>query len=319
MFVVLQIDNAFPFLGAETKERPPKYPTLEKILKFIFLYYYPLYFLLGSIAKAKTQINGEHPRSNEDLLGDLMAPDTNLASNGIDSLNLLDLPAQTQSTNMNNLAPSINTGKESSNIFDLLGTLDIGGGVGGIPSTNNSNNSIATNNVNNLMDGLSSPSNAIPSKSHLPTNLTDLVQTTSLTNNALDTLPGIFSSMPTAEALGNIAPKTVYEKNGVKIVFSFVKPGETGQITINLTATSDATTSISDFVIQAAVPKSMQLQLEPPSGSTLPPVINQVLKINNPNKATLKMKLKVSFVIPGAGPIEEQLQLNTLPPELNTW
>ena len=264
-------------------------------------------------------MNGEHPRSNEDLLGDLMAPDTNLASNGIDSLNLLDLPAQTQSTNINNLAPSINTGKESSNIFDLLGTLDIGGGDGGIPSTNNSNNSIATNNVNNLLDGLSSPSNALPSNSHLPTNLNDPVQTTSLTNNALDTLPGIFSSMPTSEALGNIVPQTVYEKNGVKIVFNFVKPGETGQITINLTATSDATTSISDFVIQAAVPKSMQLQLEPPSGSTLPPVINQVLKINNPNKATLKMKLKVSFVIPGTGTIEEQLQLHTFPPEINTW
>ena len=267
--------------------------------------------------KPKTQINGEHPRSNEDLLGDLMAPDSNVASNGIDSLNLLDLP--TQSTNMSNLAPSINSGKESSNIFDLLGTLDIGGDVGGTP-TNNTNTSTATNNVNNLLDGLSSPTSVMPSNNLNVTSLNDPVQPTPiLSNNSLDTLPGIFGTMPVAETSENIPALTVYEKNGVKIIFGFVKPGGTGQITINLTATSDATTTVSDFVIQAAVPKSMQLQLEPPSGSILPPVINQVLKINNPNKAVLKMKLKVSFTSQGAGIIEEQLQLHNFPAELNNW
>ena len=149
-----------------------------------------------------------------------MSPDTNLAANGIDSLNLLDLPAQTQSTDINNLAPSLNSGKEPSNIFDLLGTLDIGGGAPAELPNNNSNNSITTNNINNLMDGLSSPSNAMSSNSHMSNPVHSMIQT----NTTLESMPGIFNSVPTAESSGNIPPKTVFEKNGVKIVFSFVRP-----------------------------------------------------------------------------------------------
>ena len=264
--------------------------------------------------KATTQINGEHPRSNEDLLGDLMAPDSNIASNGLDSMNLLDIPAQ--SGNINNLAPAINTGKESSNIFDLLGTLDMGGGMGEVPMSNNSNTSTVANNVNNLLDGLSSPTSVIPTNNMNLTALNDPVQAnTSLENNALD----IFGTVASSGTPTNIPSLSVYEKNGVSILFNFVKSSETGQITINLTASNDATTSVSEFAIQAAVPKSMQLDLEPPSGSNLPPVISQVLKIRNPNKAVLKMKLKVSFVSSQNGTIEEQLQIQNFPAELNVW
>lgn len=268
--------------------------------------------------KATTQMNGEHPRSNEDLLGDLMAPDSNSASNGLNNMNLLDIPSQ--SSNMNNLAPSINSGKESSNIFDLLGTLDIGGGMGEVPMSNHSNTSTAANNVNNLLDGLSSPTPVMPANNMNITSINDPVLTTpNLENSGLESIPGILGPSASTGTSKNIPPLAVYEKNGVSIVFNFAKPSEAGLITINLTASSDATTSVSDFVIQAAVPKSMQLQLEPPSGSVLPPVINQVLKINNPNKAALKMKLKVSFVCPQKGTIEEQLQLQNFPSELNVW
>ena len=279
---------------------------------------YKLFYYIGSLPKPTTQINGEHPRSNEDLLGDLMATDSNLASNGLDNMNLLDIPAQ--SSNINNLAPSINSGKESSNIFDLLGTLDMGGGMGEVPVSNNSNTSTVANNVNNLLDGLSSPTPVMPANKMNITALNDpVLSTPNLENSALESLPGILGSSASTGTSKNIPPLAVYEKNGVSIVFNFVKPSDTGLITINLTASSDATTSVSDFVIQAAVPKSMQLQLEPPSGSVLPPVINQVLKINNPNKAVLKMKLKVSFVCPQSGTIEEQLQLQNFPSDLNAW
>ena len=278
-----------------------------------FYYYHPIFFL-GSLPKATTQINGEHPRSNEDLLGDLMAPDSNIASNGLDSMNLLDIPAQ--SGNINDLAPAINTGKESSNIFDLLGTLDMGGGMGEVPMSNNSNTSTVANNVNNLLDGLSSPTSVIPTNNMNLTALNDPVQANpSLENNALD----IFGTVASSGTPTNIPSLSVYEKNGVSILFNFVKSSETGQITINLTASNDATTSVSEFAIQAAVPKSMQLDLEPPSGSNLPPVISQVLKIRNPNKAVLKMKLKVSFVSSQNGTIEEQLQIQNFPAELNVW
>jgi len=252
----------------------------------------------GLLPKDTTQMNGELPRSNVDLLGD---PEL--------------LPAL--SGNIDNLAPSINTGKESTdNIFDLLGTLNIGGDMGKVSMSNNSNTSIEANNVNNLLDGLSSPTSVMPSNNMNLTALNDPVQANSnFENSALD----IFGTPALTGSPNSIPSLSVYEKNGVSIVFNFERPSETGLITVNLTASNDATTSVSDFVIQAAVPKSMQLQLEPPSGSIMPPVINQVLKINNPNKAMMKMKLKVSFVSSKSGTIDEQLQLQNFPAELNVW
>merc|ERR550539_794006 len=224
----------------------------------------------GLLSQPPTQANGEHPRSNEDLLGDLIATDSPITSNGIDSLNLLDIP--TQSSNINNLAPTINSGKESANILDLLGTLDLGGNNSGM----------------------------------IPTNISN---TTTATNNSLNALPGMFGTMPNKVDINNIPSLTVYNEKGVKIVFSFAKPGGVGNIDINSTATCDHSIAITEFGIQAAVPKSMQLQLEPPSGTNLPPVITQVLKIKNPNNVTLKMKLKLSFLSGNDEKIEEQIQL----------
>ena len=45
------------------------------------------------------------------------------------------------------------------------------------------------------------------------------------------------------------------------------------------------------FCIQAAVPKSMQLQLDPPSSSTIPSggSVTQQMIVNNPNNAPLRL------------------------------
>ena len=273
---------------------------------------------IGLLSQPPTQANGEHPRSNEDLLGDLITTDSPITSNGIDSLNLLDIP--TQSSNINNLAPTINSGKESSNILDLLGTLDLGGNTSGIIPTNISNTPNASNNINDLLDDLSSPSMIPQTNSNVLEKLNNPAQSLSnATNNSLNALPGMFSTMPNKVDINNIPSLTVYNEKGVKIVFNFTKPGGVGNIDINSTATCDPSIPITEFGIQAAVPKSMQLQLEPPSGTNLPPAITQVLKIKNPNNVTLKMKLKLSFLIANDEKIEEQIQLQNFPSELNVW
>jgi len=272
----------------------------------------------GLLSQPPTQANGEHPRSNEDLLGDLIATDSPITSNGIDSLNLLDIP--TQSSNINNLAPTINSGKESSNILDLLGTLDLGGNNSGMIPTNISSTTNASNSINDLLDGLSSPTSMIPpTNSNMLDKLNNPVESLSnATNNSLNALPGMFSTMPNKVDINNIPSLTVYNEKGVKIVFSFAKPGGVGNIDINSTATCDPSMAITEFGIQAAVPKSMQLQLEPPSGTNLPPAIT-LLKIKNPNNVTLKMKLKLSFLSGNDEKIEEQIQLQNFPSELNVW
>ena len=238
------------------------------------------------------------------MLGDLIATDSNIASNGVDSLNLLDLP--TQPTNLNNLAPTVNSGK-SSNIFDLLGTLDLGG-----------ENVSTANNINNLLDGLSSQSSVMPSNnSNLTTTFNDAVHTSpTLANIALDSKTGIFGSMPSAEGSDTIPSLTAYEKNGVKIVFDFVKREEKGQTTINLTASCHST-SITDFQVQVAVPKSMRIILEPASGDKMPPVIHQVLRLENSTNAVLKMRLKVQFKSAVGDVIDDLVPLTQFPSELN--
>lgn len=76
--------------------------------------------------------------------------------------------------------------------------------------------------------------------------------------------------------------------------------------------------TLTDFVLQAAVPKSMQLELEKPTSTTISNgggSVSQVLKINNPSKAALKMKLKLNYAKNGTD-IQDQMEVNNFPPAL---
>ena len=80
----------------------------------------------------------------------------------------------------------------------------------------------------------------------------------------------------------------------------------------------DMSTPASEFSLQAAVPKSMKLDLSPPSGTTLAAnggAITQMLEVKNPNKAVLKMRLKVSFSRGGL-PVQDQAEVSNFPPAL---
>lgn len=60
-----------------------------------------------------------------------------------------------------------------------------------------------------------------------------------------------------------------YNKNGLSINFDFVRSPGSPDVTITVTATNSGSSEITDFVFQAAVPKAFQLNLQPPSGSTI--------------------------------------------------
>ena len=66
--------------------------------------------------------------------------------------------------------------------------------------------------------------------------------------------------------------------------------------------------------MQAAVPKTMALALAPPSSAMIPAggSVTQQLEVSNPNKAALKMKLKLGFVAGGI-PISDQGEVATFP------
>jgi len=87
-------------------------------------------------------------------------------------------------------------------------------------------------------------------------------------------------------------------------------------VIIRLNATNHSPLHIlTDFILQAAVPKSMQLELEPPTSTSIAPgggTTSQVLKVNNPSKASLKMRLKLNFARNGVT-VQDQMEVNNFP------
>ncbi|XP_069490046.1 AP-1 complex subunit gamma-like 2 isoform X2 [Ambystoma mexicanum] len=97
-----------------------------------------------------------------------------------------------------------------------------------------------------------------------------------------------------------IPPLTVFNKNGLQITFTFERPDTTPALLVITTTISNSTAAeVSDFVFQAAVPKNLQLQLQAPSGNVVPAsnggVVTQLIRILNPQKVPLKMRLRLTY------------------------
>nr|CAD7440309.1 unnamed protein product [Timema bartmani] len=116
----------------------------------------------------------------------------------------------------------------------------------------------------------------------------------------------------------NTLPRiTAYEKNGLKITFSLERQQDNSSTTIiTMSAVNDSLGPISEFLFQAAVPKTFQLQMLSPSGTVLSPagLVTQVLKITNPNKAPLRMRIRVSYSVDGLT-VQDQAEVNNFPAE----
>lgn len=108
---------------------------------------------------------------------------------------------------------------------------------------------------------------------------------------------------------------TVFEKNGVTLTLSCEKQSETS-LTVTLTASNSTDSDISSFTLQAAVPKSVQLNMKAPSGDFLPSrgvaKLTQMIILNNPNKVNLKMRIRVCYTSQGVA-FQETVQVDSLP------
>uniref|UniRef100_A0A8C7WDD3 AP-1 complex subunit gamma n=1 Tax=Oncorhynchus mykiss TaxID=8022 RepID=A0A8C7WDD3_ONCMY len=106
----------------------------------------------------------------------------------------------------------------------------------------------------------------------------------------LDVTPGETRSLPPSVI--------VYEKNGVTLKLQTDRQTDTG-MTITLTATNSTDREITSLTLQAAVPKSVQLQMKAPSGDVIPAhglgQVTQTVLLNNPNKVSLKMRVRVCY------------------------
>ncbi|XP_047021372.1 AP-1 complex subunit gamma-1 isoform X3 [Helicoverpa zea] len=178
--------------------------------------------------------------------------------------------------------PASNNNTSSNDILDLLSGLDL---------TPSAPVSVVNNNT------MSAPTPAPPAASLL--------------------LDGLFAAPAHVPATNvqDLPTVTALERNGLRIVFGVQRGADA--VTLTMRATSSGSSTLTDFLFQAAVPRTFQLDMMSPSGTVLPPQgeITQVLKIANPSRSALRLRIRVSYNVDGV-PVLEQAEVNSFPADL---
>ncbi|KMZ65480.1 AP-1 complex subunit gamma-2 [Zostera marina] len=205
-------------------------------------------------------------------------------------------------------------------LHDLLGVgLDV-------PSTS------APANTDILMDLLSIgepsiqknlPSSTLSSQSILPNHVKARTQeSTSNSMHVVDLLDGLSSSPISVEKNHDYPSITAFQSNSLKIEFGFSKQPENPQSTVIIaTFTNLSSDAYTDFLFQAAVPKFIQLNLEPGSNNILPSngigTITQRLTVKNSQLGLkpLAMRLRIAYKVNNEDKLE-QGQVSNFPPGL---
>ncbi|CAN6550688.1 unnamed protein product [Malus baccata var. baccata] len=139
----------------------------------------------------------------------------------------------------------------------------------------------------------------------------------------IDLLDGFAASTPKHENNGTAYPSVVaFESSNLRMVFNFSKqPGNPQTTVIEATFTNLSANVYTDFIFQAAVPKFLQLHLEPASSNTLPASgdgsVTQTLRVTNSQhgKKSLVMRIRIAYKMNNKDVLEEG-QISKFPPGL---
>jgi len=237
--------------------------------------------------------------------------DTNEVNGGDTLLDEMNLFSASNST--------VTEPKESASLLNLLGGMDNFDGISS-PPVSKVNSAPSTNmDLLDLLGGLDLTASPMPATNVVNNNLTNL-----LSNSPLHSIPPTNSFLMDG-LLGSpsiTSPKfqsiVAYDKNGLRVDFSFDRSLDNPNLMMTtLTATSSYGATLSDFLFQAAVPKTFQLQIMPASGTLISGTcpVTQVMRITNPTKAALKMRIKISFSRDGSV-VQDQGEVNNFSPAL---
>ncbi|KAK5926491.1 hypothetical protein CgunFtcFv8_022058 [Champsocephalus gunnari] len=121
-----------------------------------------------------------------------------------------------------------------------------------------------------------------------------------------------------------ICPVTAYDKSGVRVLLHFATDSPAGRPDVLVMVASMLNTAplpVRNIALQAAVPKTMKVRLQSPSGTELasfnpilpPAAITQVMLLANPLKEKVRMRYKLTFTL-GEQPHSEVGEVNEFPP-----
>ncbi|XP_073000592.1 AP-1 complex subunit gamma-2-like [Typha latifolia] len=148
-------------------------------------------------------------------------------------------------------------------------------------------------------------------------------KSTPVTSLVVDLLDGFPSNTTPSKEENLVYPSiTAFQSSTLKITFNFTKQPEKPQVTlIHATFTNLSSSIYTDFVFQAAVPKFVQLHLDPASSSTLPAggngTIAQTLSVTNTQygQKSLAMRIRIAYKVNNEDKLE-QGQITNFPPGL---
>uniref|UniRef100_A0A669CEZ1 AP-1 complex subunit gamma n=1 Tax=Oreochromis niloticus TaxID=8128 RepID=A0A669CEZ1_ORENI len=117
----------------------------------------------------------------------------------------------------------------------------------------------------------------------------------------------------------DVIPSLDYCLNGLKIDFTFERANPNPNIAvITIHASNSTEADMTDFVFQAAVPKTFQLQLLSPSSNVVPALnqgtVTQVIRVLNPQKQQLRMRIKLTYTHKGSA-VQDLAEVNNFPPQ----
>ncbi|XP_034043734.1 ADP-ribosylation factor-binding protein GGA3a isoform X2 [Thalassophryne amazonica] len=136
-------------------------------------------------------------------------------------------------------------------------------------------------------------------------------------------LTNVFVPLSTIKP-SELCPVTAYDKNGVRVLLHFATDSPPGRPDVLVMVASMLNTSplpVRNLTLQAAVPKTMKVRLQSPSGTELAPfnpvlppaAVTQVILLANPLKEKVRMKYKLIFVL-GEQPHTEVGEVDDFPP-----
>ncbi|KAL8227507.1 hypothetical protein R6Q57_015091 [Mikania cordata] len=132
---------------------------------------------------------------------------------------------------------------------------------------------------------------------------------------------GPTSTMPKDNSLA-YPPLVAFDSSSLSLIFNFSKQAGSPQVTqIEATFTNKSSDIYTDFIFQAAVPKFLQLHLEPASSNTLPGggngSITQKIQVTNNQhgKKSLIMRIRISYKLNNKDMLEEG-QISNFPRDL---
>lgn len=121
-----------------------------------------------------------------------------------------------------------------------------------------------------------------------------------------------------------LLPVTMYDKDGVRLMMHFAMdcpPGRPDVLVMVVSMLNTAPLPVRNSVLQAAVPKTMKVKLQPPSAAEiapynpiLPPAsIIQVMLLANPLKERIRMRYKLTYLL-GERQYNESGEVDEFPP-----